>query len=75
MRFSSLKKFKLYEHVFLSSLQIMHLFFFNLTEESAAFNQEWQHKAREAQLLQHSLEYPQRRHSGRGQEPQLALPE
>lgn len=53
----------------------MHLFFFNLTEESAAFNQEWQHKAREAQLLQHSLEYPQRRHSGRGQEPQLALPE
>lgn len=50
-------------------------FFFNLTEESAAFNQEWQHKAREAQLLQHSLEYPQRRHSGRGQEPQLALPE
>ncbi|KAI5712310.1 hypothetical protein M8J75_007419 [Diaphorina citri] len=34
--------------------------FINLDEE--AFNQEWRQKAREAQLLQHSVNYPQTRH-------------
>ncbi|KAL1464759.1 hypothetical protein WDU94_004377 [Cyamophila willieti] len=54
--------------------------FINLDEEeSDAFNQEWQQKARQAQLLQHSIDYPQG-HQGRhqirgGQEPMLALPE
>uniref|UniRef100_A0A8D8V199 Myeloid leukemia factor n=1 Tax=Cacopsylla melanoneura TaxID=428564 RepID=A0A8D8V199_9HEMI len=51
-------------------------------EESDAFNQEWQQKARQAQLLQHSIDYPQQSSQGRHQQirgspeqPMLALPE